>query len=182
MVKIRVGFAKHHHLLIANRFYLPNSRKERRQSRKNSSFEDSNGTIDPQDKTEESCGLNSTEEVEIDLSGAGDLNEVILVEEVVQEEEEQQQQHQQIFFAEEYEKEEEFLEDPVPMHSYPKATSPPRRRQKAKRGVDKMIQADILKIEERDDLTLAKKTLVIQLVDVGTQVCERDLTMVDAGC
>lgn len=176
------------HLLLIPTFHY--SRKKRRESRKNSSFEDSNGDL--QIKHESTSFVHEDEqenqEVEVDGSESVIIEDVIIDEsDMVVEEAEESEIHdlgQEMYFSGDVENHEEVVViryDPTPpMHSYPRATSPPRRRPKAKRGVDKMIQADVG--EEEEEEIIGKSTNVIQLVDMGTQVCERDLLMVDAGC
>lgn len=55
-------------------------------------------------------------------------------------------------------------------HSYPKVLNPVKRRGKGKRTVDMNIQVDL-------EPSVIKNTgfEIIQMVDVGTQVCEKDL-------
>lgn len=131
------------------------------------------------------------QEVEVDVSGSVIIEDVIIDEsDMVVEEAEESEIHdmgQEMYFSGDVENREEWVvvryESTTHMHSYPKATSPPRRRPKAKQGVDKMIQADVdVGEEEEEKEEIIDKSSGIQLVDIGTQVCERDLMVVDAGC
>lgn len=79
----------------------------------------------------------------------------------------------QIFFCEIGEKE---IEAELLFHSYPKVVT--RKRPKARRGVEKSVQADFGAVELEAKVPQKKKkesVTVIQVVDVGTQVCETDL-------
>lgn len=125
----------------------------------------------------------------MDVSGSVIIEDVIIDEsDMVVEEAEESEIHelgQEMYFSGDVENREEWVvvryESTTHMHSYPKATSPPRRRQKAKQGVDKMIQADV-DVGEEEKEEIIDTSNAVQLVDIGTQVCERDLMVVDAGC
>lgn len=178
--------------LLTNR--LPIARKERREAMKNPSFnpsqkfdhlkdfveqqQDHHSVLVIENEGEEECIIGEEQLVEeliledgetttttihdeyIYVKDEGELHEVVEIEEHVE--------HTEEYGAED--------EHPQQYHSYPRPTSPPRRRAKTRKGVDRMIQVDfdevdeeLIKFKQNDGLT------VVHQVDVGTQVSQADL-------
>lgn len=146
---------------------------------------------DGEERTEEDEALYLVETIEdngvsIDRVGADNIHifEDGLVEHVVQDEEEEiegdvkvEVESDQMFFCGVVEKEEVVVkvdQEQIRYHSYPRIKSPPTR--KRRRGVEKMIQADMDGDEEEEQIW-QKETNVVHLVDVGTQVCQTDLML-----
>lgn len=86
--------------------------------------------------------------------------------------------HDVVEIEEQVEHVEEEYEDERPQqyHSYPRPTSPPRRRAKTRKGVDRMIQVDFDEVDEEQIKFRQNDGLrVVHQVDVGTQVSQAEL-------
>lgn len=113
----------------------------------------------------------------------GDPDNNYIVEDVVKDEELEEEdreadvEEEQMFFCGVVEKEEVVKHEiEIEYHSYPRARSPISSR-KRRRGVEKSVQADMDGDEDTVWQRESRQAEVVQLVDVGIQVCQTDLML-----